>query len=97
MKTDCKTRDGITIGLIDSLITICRVLTPRLNKLDTSVGWFPKEVKEALIDLYEDKDVQFVLTRLTQSPYVEDKDQYRKLLSTVTDYIRENKIPIKID
>ena len=46
--TDCRTEEGITVGLIDTLITVCRVLRHR----DLS----DKEVKEALKDLSSDED-----------------------------------------
>lgn len=98
MTTDCKTKNGITVGLIDSLITTCRVLAPILRKIDNSPKWFSPEIKEALIDLYEDQDVLFILTRLHQSsPYVEDKALYEKIMKTMRDYLKEHKIPIIVD
>lgn len=52
MKTDCRTEEGITVGLIDSLISIARVLSKR--NLSSS------EIKEALQDLREDEDVNVI-------------------------------------
>jgi len=46
--TDCRTDEGITVGLIDSLITICRVLRER----DLS----SEAVKESVKDLLQDND-----------------------------------------
>lgn len=48
ISTDCRTEDGITVGLIDSIITISRILSQR----DLS----SHNVKEALKDLKSDKD-----------------------------------------
>lgn len=50
--TNCRTELGITVGLIDSLITIARVLSRR----DLS----PVEVREALTDLRSDEDISHV-------------------------------------
>jgi len=50
--TDCRTEEGITVGLVDALIMICRVLAPRLN----SPG-FSQPVAEALRDFWADRDV----------------------------------------
>ena len=47
--TDCRTEAGVTVGLIDALITICRVLAKR--DLSSDPG-----VREALIDLDQDED-----------------------------------------
>lgn len=58
MDTDCRTEIGITVGLIDSLISTCRVLKPRLTN-DTA-----DEVKGALEDLYDDEDLDFILNFL---------------------------------
>lgn len=46
--TDCRSEEGITVGLIDTLITICRILRHRdLSGVAT---------KEALKDLASDED-----------------------------------------
>lgn len=50
--TDCRSEEGITIGLIDALISVGRVLAIRnLNRED---------VKEALKDLASDEDLQHI-------------------------------------
>lgn len=51
--TDCRSEEGVTVGLIDSLIFICRVLAKR--------NLAKKAVREALLDLSEDEDVNTVL------------------------------------
>lgn len=57
--TDCRSEAGITVGLIDSVITIARVLRHR----DLSVP----EVVEALRDLATDEDIAAVLRSGTVS------------------------------
>lgn len=54
--TDCKSEDGITVGLIDALISVARILKHRDKK---SV-----EVVEALKDLRADEDIAFLLEEL---------------------------------
>ncbi len=58
-KTECSSKDGITVGLIDSLITICRVLRKDRKLLDNNPS---KAVGEALADLRSCDDVQMVVT-----------------------------------
>ncbi|MFM9635922.1 hypothetical protein [Streptomyces turgidiscabies] len=48
----CRSEEGITVGLVDAVIGIIRVLAPR----DLS----PDQVQEALADLFEDPDFQAV-------------------------------------
>ncbi len=55
IKTDCREEIGITVGLIDSLITQCRIL----RKRDMS----SKEVQEALRDLLDDEDLKHILSQ----------------------------------
>lgn len=50
--TNCRDETGITVGLIDSLISICRILADR--DLERA------EVREALKDLREDGDFRKV-------------------------------------
>jgi len=50
---DCRSEEGITISLIDALITQCRIL--RHRNLDSS------NVKEALKDLQADNDLKYLL------------------------------------
>lgn len=53
IKTDCREETGITVGLIDSIITQCRILRKR--------NLSSKEVKEAIKDLIDDEDLKFIL------------------------------------
>jgi hypothetical protein len=55
IKTDCREEDGITVGLIDSLISIARILAKRDFK--------PESVQEALKDLRSDKDIAKILEK----------------------------------
>lgn len=50
--TDCRDEIGITVGLLDTLITVCRILKHR----DLSSA----EVLEALKDLRQDEDVSMI-------------------------------------
>lgn len=53
--TDCRSEDGITVGLIDAIITLCRILRDR--EIDSY------EVLEALKDLKEDEDFIHLMER----------------------------------
>lgn len=48
----CRSEEGVTVGLVDAIIAIHRVLAPR----DLST----KNVQEALADLFEDPDFQTI-------------------------------------
>jgi len=48
---DCRSESGITVGLVDALISICRILCHRDLSLAT----------EALTDLRSDDDVRHVM------------------------------------
>lgn len=54
---DCRSEEGITIGLIDSLIAISRVLRPRLRVRE---DWTP-EIINAMMDLMGDEDIRFLV------------------------------------
>lgn len=56
--SDCRTDEGITIGLIDGVIAICRVL----RKRDLS----SPNIQEALLDMSGDEDIAFVLAAYNQ-------------------------------
>lgn len=56
--SDCRTDEGITIGLIDGVIAICRVLRGR----DLS----SPNIQEALLDMSGDEDIAFVLAAYNQ-------------------------------
>ena len=60
--TECRSETGVTVGLVDSLIFICRVLARRdLTATETT---------EALADLRADEDVAAVLGRPDNLPEV---------------------------
>lgn len=56
-QTNCRTEVGVTVGLIDSIITAARVLSAREK---SSV-----EVQEALKDLRSDEDVVNLIVGVT--------------------------------
>ena len=51
--TDCREENGITVGLIDGMIAIARVLKTR--------SFDDAAVKEAMDDFKQDEDVWFLL------------------------------------
>jgi hypothetical protein len=59
-KSDCRKPDGISIGLIDGMLAMARVL----RKSDLSA----KEVQEALKDLQADEDMKFLMYSATLVP-----------------------------
>lgn len=56
---DCRSEEGITVGLIDSLISIARILSKR--DLMTS------NAQEALKDLASDEDIAAVLAAASRA------------------------------
>ncbi len=54
--TDCRSQEGVTVGLIDAVIAVARVLAPRLKD-----GGLAEPVREALRDLRQDEDVRAVV------------------------------------
>lgn len=54
-KTDCRSENGITVGLIDSIIFISRILSKR--------SFNSKEIQETLKDLKQDEDLKSILDR----------------------------------
>jgi ATP-dependent protease Clp ATPase subunit len=56
--TDCRSDEGVTVGLVDAIITIARVLRHR----DLS----GEAVRQALLDIANDEDVRFLLATGTQ-------------------------------
>jgi hypothetical protein len=56
--TDCRTTEGVTVGLVDALISIARVLASR--------HLTSPEVTEALCDLADDEDVQRLFTKASE-------------------------------
>jgi hypothetical protein len=55
--TDCRTEDGVTVGLIDSIIFLARVIAPRLETRGIDLGSHADSVQHALLDLEGDEDV----------------------------------------
>jgi hypothetical protein len=51
--TDCRTDIGVTVGLIDGIIAMCRILA------NSDLASY--EVQEALKDLRSDEDIELVL------------------------------------
>ncbi|HQU83887.1 MAG TPA: hypothetical protein PKY59_12205 [Pyrinomonadaceae bacterium] len=51
--SDCRTEEGVTIGLIDSIIFIARVLAKR--------NLSSENIKSALIDFRNDEDIKKLL------------------------------------
>ena len=74
INTNCRSENGITVGLIDSVISICRVLK---NRDLTS-----QEVSEALKDLQQDEDV----SSLT-SPKEQQKEEQDNIWLEALDFI----------
>lgn len=66
MQTDCKTEIGITVGLIDGIISITRILVDR--------DWDAPEIQEAIKDLREDDDMK----RLMDIGELSDAKKYIK-------------------
>lgn len=71
-KTDCRTVDGNTVALIDSIIAISRVLRERFKSYHKDFEkryqrdiepnhLYPESVYEALKDLHSDENVLFVI------------------------------------
>lgn len=54
--SDCRSEEGITIGLIDTIINSSRILAKR--PLDSDY------IKSALKDLSQDEDLKFILNYL---------------------------------
>lgn len=57
--TDCREEDGITVGLIDSLMAISKVLAPRLAGMDQNHA-----IAEALADLRSDSFLLSVFSKM---------------------------------
>lgn len=90
-ETDCRTEEGVTVGLIDSIIAVARILKDR----DLS----STAVKEALRDLKSDKDVSqlfdnhWIVSYLeSNTPNLEYVHGYRRVFAEdETDAIEEFK------
>lgn len=60
-RTDCKTEDGIITGLIDAIISICRILATKKIEERSTMDILTDPVVEALYDLQNDKDVKLIM------------------------------------
>lgn len=70
--TDCRSRDGITVGLIDGLIAQCRILRQRLEpESRDGCRRLAHSVRESLADLGQDEDVQFLLELARLAPWTD--------------------------
>lgn len=61
---DCRSEEGITIGLIDGLMSTARVLRRRLENGDMTPN-----VVEALRDFQQDEDIRYVLSCVVATKY----------------------------
>lgn len=59
--TDCRSEDGITVGMIDAMISIARVLRTRNLNNDS--------VLEALKDIRSDEDIAWILKNQMDENY----------------------------
>jgi hypothetical protein len=69
--TDCRSEEGVTVGLIDGMIAIARVLAKR--KLDS------EPIKQALIDLRLDEDMFYLYREFSLAPNEHLSTQTRDL------------------
>lgn len=89
-KTDCKTQEGIVVGLIDSIISICRILPKEMGKLEKeNHGELPEPTIHALQDLTQDKDVLAVLRKVPSRCIISDERAF--LFESHIDYIKNKK------
>lgn len=90
-KTDCRSQVGITVGLIDSIISIARILSPRLKEQkDIAYGG---AIYEALNDLTTDKDVMYIAGHHEASkirPLTDKEIENRKFMERVYDRMKNN-------
>lgn len=68
---DCRSEIGVTVGLIDSIISVARVLRRR--------DFNATSIHEALLDLRSDEDVQFLLDRKSDSEQPEVREEFQNL------------------
>lgn len=60
--TDCRSEEGITVGLIDSIITACRILSKRQLR--------GHAITEALNDMRADRDVLKVICNFKEDDLI---------------------------
>ncbi len=87
-KTDCRTKEGIIVGLIDSMITIARVLKGYKIDLHDQES---KAIAEAMKDLRMDDDVNWLVTMKTYKEQNVDRavinqiiEDFKKTGKTIT-------------
>jgi hypothetical protein len=56
---DCRSEEGVTVGLIDAMISIARVLCPRLERYHDADD---SNILEALKDLASDEDIARIVS-----------------------------------
>lgn len=56
VETDCRSETGVTVGIIDAIITMCRLLAKR--------DFSSTEAREALEDLGDDEDFKQLVVRV---------------------------------
>lgn len=73
---DCRSEEGITVGLIHSIIFISRILAPRLKDIEGTeeVTAQPTPIQAAMVDLADDEDVLYVVSNYIYSI----REQWRK-------------------
>ena len=108
-KIDCRSKEGITIGLIDSIITSARVLRThfkqyhkeyeeRYRKDITPNYDIPEAVYEALKDLHQDEDVLHILQIGPYNGNILSKEDRRLMdsIHTATQLLKEKQTEIKL-
>lgn len=68
---DCRSENGVTIGLIDSIISVARILRHR--------DFNAPQINEALLDLRSDEDIQFLLGYKSNSEQPERREDIQNL------------------
>lgn len=77
-----ESKHGITVGLIDSLITIAAVLVKRGDLHDQD----SKDVREAMKNLYEDDNLSWLITRKTAKEWAKDRESISIALKSVKNF-----------
>lgn len=74
-ETDCRSKEGVTVSLIDAIISIARVLVE--HDLESSVA-----VREALLDLASDEDLRSLSLMAEHQSFKLDSDSSTLSVST---------------
>ena len=64
---ECKSEEGVLVGLIDSIMTLATVAAERVKEYDEDQ--IPDSVIAALADLFQDRDLRFVVSFGGNSKY----------------------------